>query len=193
MPSSESLCCTCPGVRARVLYEKLVNGVPVMQFSKNSLGDARDRFPHQGWKSPHHLTSRDQKCKVKYPAPLQGCQPWFHAHCSLLKESTSGANKLKSLWFLEKEVCCQNVYTWVMIKFGGPTCGLCLWFSICLGVLTVGVKSVNGNPSHPPGLWHPAPNLIWLQQYLVQAVTAGGKDTTIYFGKIQKLMFCRVS
>lgn len=45
--------------------------------------------------------------------------------------------------------------------------------------------SVNGNPSWPPGLWHPAPHLIWLQQDPVQAVTGA-------IGQSQALSYCRL-
>lgn len=120
-----------------------VNGVPVMQFTKNSLRDARDHLlrvkitlsPHQQGTEVHSQVS---STTAGSPAPGHTLTA-----LSSLKESTSGANKLKSLWFLEKEVCCQSVRTWAMIKFGGPICGL------CLGVPTVGVKSVSGSEWKP--------------------------------------------
>lgn len=149
MPSSERLCCTCLGVRASFLYKQLVNDVPVMQISENGLGDTRNHLPRvKTTLSPHqqgsevdsqvsNITTRSSPPGHKLTAP------------SLSKESTSCANKLKSLRFLEEEVCCQGAHIWVMIKSGEPICGLCLWFSICLVVPMVGMKSLSGSEWKP--------------------------------------------
>lgn len=149
MPSSQRLCCTWLGVRATFLYNHLANGVPVMQFTKNSLENRSDHLPRgKITLSPHQQGSEvhSQVSSTTAGSPAPG-----HTLTapSSLKESTSGANKGKSLWFLEKEFCCQSVHTWATIKFGGPICGLCLWFSICPGVLTVGMKSLSGSEWKP--------------------------------------------
>lgn len=77
MPFSERLCCTCLGVRPRLMYDKPLNCVPLTQFTKNGLGDAREHSA-PGWKLPCHLTSRNQRGKINYP---QWCQvETLHGH-----------------------------------------------------------------------------------------------------------------
>lgn len=80
MPFSERLCCTCLGVRPRLVYDKPLNCVPLTQFTRNGLGDAKEHFA-PGWKLPCHLTSRDQRGKINYP---QWCQvETLHGHKAL--------------------------------------------------------------------------------------------------------------
>lgn len=77
-----------------------------------------------------------------------------------------------------------------------PICGLCLWLLFCIGGASSWCKVSDWqwveNHCSSQGLWLAASHLFWVLQHPVQAVTAR-KDTTIYFGKIQKLTFCRVS
>lgn len=133
MPWSERLCCTWPGVRS-------------VEMVSQSFNSPRATWEMQGTTSPRsklpcHLTSRDQRSTVNYPAPPQGHQSL--AARSLVCHWWKRISLVQIRWNIFDSWRKKFVATVCLPEW--PICGLCLWLSICPGVPAVSVKSVTGS------------------------------------------------
>lgn len=169
---------------------------------------------HVTWKwCPSHSIHQEKLGRCKEPSPqgqnypatppagtreAQSIMQYHHrvispghtlTHLSLLRESISSADKIFLLLGVRNLLphC-----AFLSDPSVGSACGsYSAWRSQQLAWSQW--LAVSGKPLQLPGLWLPAPNLIWVLQYPVQAATAREDNITIYFHKIQKLTFCRVS